>query len=115
MVPIVFVVVEDEIYSAIDNKPKSSAGSQGRLRRLDNIRANPSVSVLVDHYADDWRRLWWARADGRARVVAAADAEAAAPLRALIERYPQYEEAPPSGPVVAIAVQRWSGWTASET
>src|SRR5262249_55668044 len=64
LVPIVFAVVEDEIYSATDNKPKSTAGSQGRLRRLDNIRANASVSVLVDHYEDDWSRLWWARADG---------------------------------------------------
>jgi len=114
-VPIVFAVVEDQIYSATDNKPKSTSGSQGRLRRLDNIHANPSVSVLVDHYEDDWRRLWWARADGMARVVAATDADAAGPFRALIERYPQYQESPPPGPLVAITVRRWSGWTASVT
>jgi len=115
LVPIVFAVVEDEIYSATDNKPKSTAGSQGRLRRLDNIRANASVSVLVDHYEDDWSRLWWARADGTARVVAATDADAAGPLGALIERYPQYQVSPPPGPLVATTVQRWSGWAASVT
>ncbi|HEU0240371.1 MAG TPA: TIGR03668 family PPOX class F420-dependent oxidoreductase [Micromonosporaceae bacterium] len=112
LVPIVFVLVDDALYSAIDAKPKSSDARAGRLKRLDNIRANRAVSVLVDGYSDDWRQLWWARADGMARVLHASDEEAAGPLRALAARYPQYDE-PPPGPVIAIAVRRWSGWAAA--
>ena len=112
VVPIVFALVGDDLYSAIDLKPKAHVGPDSRLRRLDNIRANPAVSVLVDEYMEDWRQLWWARADGRARVIAAAEPEATRAIVALSERYPQYRDAAPPGPVIAIAVDRWSGWAA---
>jgi len=114
VVPIVFVLIGDGLFTVVDLKPKTDVGGGARLRRLDNIRANPAVSVLVDHYADDWQRLWWARADGSARVIDTADAEAAEPMRALTRRYPQYQAEPPPGPMIAIEVQRWSGWAASD-
>jgi PPOX class probable F420-dependent enzyme len=107
LVPIVFAVDGDTIYFAVDDKPKSGA----RLRRLDNIAANRNVSVLVDHYSDDWSALWWARADGSARVVDDAAEERDA-LDRLAGRYSQYVLQRPPGPVVAIAVDRWSGWIA---
>ena len=66
--------------------------------------------MLADHYDDDWTRLWWVRADGVARVLDAADEEAGAAIELLRRRYAQYREAPPGGPVVAIDVQRWTGW-----
>ncbi|HEY7175177.1 MAG TPA: TIGR03668 family PPOX class F420-dependent oxidoreductase [Micromonosporaceae bacterium] len=113
LVPIVFAVIGGELVTVVDAKPKARPDGR-RLRRLSNIRANPAVSVLVDHYSDDWRRLWWARADGDARIVddlAAAGAE----LDALAERYPQYRDEPPPGPLIAIAVRRWSGWAADPT
>jgi PPOX class probable F420-dependent enzyme len=78
---------------------------------LRNIRDNPHVAALVDHYEDDWSALWWVRADGRAAVVS--DAEAMTrPLRLLAERYPQYIASPPAGPVIVIQVDRWTGWSA---
>jgi PPOX class probable F420-dependent enzyme len=101
VVPVVFVVAANRVISAVDHKPKSTTA----LRRLDNIAANPAVSLLVDHYDEDWSQLWWARADGRARVHEAYD------LRALVARYPQYREQPPSGPVIVVEVERWSGWS----
>jgi PPOX class probable F420-dependent enzyme len=125
LVPIVFAVDGDTIYFAVDDKPKSGA----RLRRLANIEANRNVSVLVDHYSDDWSALWWARADGSARVVHGTaeeggtaeeygatvvhgTAEARDAIELLARRYGQYVEQRPPGPVVAIAVERWSGWIA---
>jgi PPOX class probable F420-dependent enzyme len=99
------------IVSAIDHKPKRTAA----LRRLANIAVNPQVSVLADHYADDWTQLWWARADGAARAVAAdqeVDLRSRA-VAALRERYAPYRERPPAGALVVIEVQRWSGWTAA--
>ena len=66
--------------------------------------------MLVDHYDEDWEQLWWARADGRARVEQAAPAGAA---EALVGRYRQYREQPPEGPFIVIEVERFSGWSAA--
>jgi PPOX class probable F420-dependent enzyme len=108
LVPVTFAVDQDIIYTAIDAKPKSTR----LLRRLSNIRANPEVCLLADHYADDWSQLWWARADGTASVVSD-PTEMAVPVGLLTARYPQYEASPPSGPVIAVRVSRWQGWSAS--
>lgn len=98
---------EDRIYSAVDGKPKSTTD----LRRLRNIRANPQVAVLADHYEDDWGALWWVRADGRATILDEPPAMAPA-LAQLADRYSQYREQPPSGPVISIEVSHWTGWAA---
>jgi PPOX class probable F420-dependent enzyme len=108
LVPIVFAVAGDTVYSAVDHKPKRTT----RLRRLANVAANPAVSLLADHYAEDWSALWWVRADGRGRVLDPGDPEAARGVTVLRERYAQYADAPPSGPVLAVDVERWSGWSA---
>lgn len=107
IVPIVFALDSDVLYTAVDAKPKSTTA----LRRLDNIAANPAVAVLADAYDEDWSRLWWARADGVADI--AGPAGAAAGTRLLTTRYPQYRSAPPPGPVLVIRVQRWTGWQAA--
>ena len=108
LVPVTFAVHGDTVYTAVDGKPKATA----RLRRLDNIRRNPAVALLADHYAEDWAALWWARADGTASVIDD-PALMAAPVRLLAARYPQYAAVPLPGPVIAIHVTRWSGWAAS--
>jgi PPOX class probable F420-dependent enzyme len=108
LVPITFVVVDDMIFSAVDDKPKTTTA----LRRLANIAANPRVAVLVDHYDDDWAALWWVRADGTGRVLDPREPEAVAAIDRLVARYVQYRRRPPSGPVLAITVERWSHWSA---
>ena len=105
LVPIVFAVEGCVIHSAVDAKPKTSTA----LRRLANIAANPQVSLLVDYYDDDWTHLWWARADGHARVQPGGGAA----IALLAHRYAQYRDAPPDGPFVAVTVERWSGWSAA--
>ncbi len=108
LVPIVYAVSGAMIYSAVDAKPKSTL----ELARLRNIRANPGVSVLVDHYAEDWSQLWWARADADAWIVDPATAEWHVAVAELSDRYAQYRTQPPPGPVLVLAVRRWSGWSA---
>ena len=103
IVPVVFAIDGDTLYFAVDAKPKTTTN----LKRLKNIAANPAVSVLVDHYEDDWTKLWWVRADGTARVVADA-AEARRATELLANRYPQFRLA---GPVVAIHIDRVMGWS----
>jgi PPOX class probable F420-dependent enzyme len=107
LVPIAFAVAGDTIYSAVDAKPKRTRA----LRRLANVRENPAVSLLVDHWdEDDWAALWWARADGRGRVIDSEDPEARRAVELLRERYPAQRDA---GAVLAVEVDRWSGWAAA--
>lgn len=108
LVPIVFTLDGERIYFAVDSKPKRTRD----LRRLANIAANPRVTVLVDHYDDDWSRLWWVRADGAAHLVIE-PAEAKRALDLLARKYPQYRQARPPGPVIVIAVDRMTGWEAA--
>jgi len=109
LVPIVFAVAGRRVVSAVDAKPKRTTA----LRRLANVRANPRVALLADHYEDDWSALWWARADGLARVLEPGEGEAEAARAALAERYEPYRATPPAGPVLVVEVERWSGWRAA--
>ena len=106
LVPVVFALVGETVWTAVDAKPKSTTA----LRRLDNVRAHPAVSLLVDHYADDWATLWWVRADGVATVLDVDEGRAG--LDALTAKYPQYQENPPPGPVLRVDVTRWVSWSA---
>jgi PPOX class probable F420-dependent enzyme len=108
VVPIVFALVGDTVFSAVDAKPKRSTD----LQRLVNVRAEPRCAVLVDHYDDDWRRLWWVRADGHGEVVDVPPAGHPG-IVALVQRFSQYRDEPPSGPLLVVTVQRWTGWTST--
>jgi PPOX class probable F420-dependent enzyme len=108
LVPVVFAVEHDTVLIAVDAKPKRHRA----LRRLANIAENPAVSLLVDHYDDDWAHLWWVRADGTAAVTD--DETVLGRARdALGARYPQHREQPPEGPAIVVEIRRWSGWSAS--
>ena len=105
IVPLVFALDGETIYSAVDPKPKRTQD----LKRLRNVAANPQVALLADHYVDDdWDVLWWVRADGAGRVLETSERA----VELLRERYAQYADTPPDGPVLAIDVRRWSGWRA---
>jgi PPOX class probable F420-dependent enzyme len=108
IVPVTFALDGDCIYTAVDAKPKRGP----QLQRLRNILANPHVALLADHYDADWERLWWVRADGLATI---GDHPGSIPglPDMLAGRYPQYRRQPPAGPVIRIAVRRWTGWSAS--
>ena len=108
IVPVCFALDDQTLYFAVDAKPKRTTN----LKRLRNIAGNPAVSILVDHYEDDWNRLWWVRLDGQARVVTD-QGEAQRALLLLAERYSQYRVTPPAGPVVAVAIEDMTGWSAS--
>ena len=103
-VPATFAVHGDVVVIAVDHKPKRHQN----LRRLRNIEVNGRVCVLADEYADDWTQLWWVRADGVARILEGTDRNA--PLDWLSEKYPQYADTRPDGPVIEITMTRVTGW-----
>jgi len=108
VVPVTFAVHDDVVVSAVDDKPKSTRS----LQRLENIRRNPRVTLLVDEYDEDWSNLWWVRVDGRAQVIEAGK-DLAASVAWLCEKYEQYRDRPPSGPIVWIEVDTVTGWAAA--
>ena len=113
LVPICFAVVDGWVVSAVDHKPKRT----GQLRRLDDIAATGTATVLLDAYDEDWTQLWWVRVRGRAEVHEAGDPVAGPAVTALVGRYPQYREHPPTGTVYRIAMDevRWWRWGGDTT
>ena len=105
IVPCCFVARETTVYTAVDAKPKTTH----RLQRIRNIEANPLVSLLIDHYEDDWTHLWWVRVDGVARLLDEGR-EYHTALDQLAVKYEQYRDTRPPGPVIAIDIDRWRGW-----
>ncbi|MDE0169216.1 MAG: TIGR03668 family PPOX class F420-dependent oxidoreductase [bacterium] len=108
LVPIVFAYEHGRLYTAVDLKPKSTL----RLKRLANIEANPQVSVLVDHYDDDWSKLWWVRLDGTAQVVRSGPSLRKG-LALLTSKYDVYTTQPPPGPVIDVTVETVRAWSAT--
>lgn len=106
LIPLVFVLLGESVYSVVDEKPKQTT----ELQRLQNVRATGRAALLVDHYEEDWRRLWWVRADGRGRVLEPEDPEAHRAVALLADRYPQQR---PAGAVLVVDVEKWSGWSAA--
>jgi PPOX class probable F420-dependent enzyme len=105
LVPCCFALVGSTIYTAVDAKPKSAV----TLRRIANIVGDPRVSLLIDHYAEDWSTLWWVRLDGTARLIGPGEEQSLA-TEALVAKYHQYRRIAIPGPVVAIEVDTWRSW-----
>jgi PPOX class probable F420-dependent enzyme len=106
LVPIVFAVDGETIYSIADPKPKRGLD----LLRHRNIAANPAVSLLVDEYEESWERIWWVRVDGTGQVVEEGSERDTA-IRLLRDKYPQYRTwTTPFGVATVIRAERLSSW-----
>lgn len=105
VVPCCFVLDGSTLFTAVDAKPKSTR----RLQRIRDLEANPSASLIVDHYEDDWTRLWWVRVDVTGRIMEPG-AEHDRALDRLAEKYAQYRQHRPPGPVLALDIDGWRAW-----
>jgi len=113
LVPVCFVLLGDTLYQALDAKPKSTA--PGELRRVRNVRANPSAALLIDHYEEDWTRLWYVLLRGEASILDPGPEQRRA-IAALKRKYPQYRTTLPLAAdalVIALGVRQISHWRAS--
>ena len=108
VVPVCFALDGETVYVTIDEKPKRDSGRP--LKRIRNLIENPAVSLVADHYEEDWRRLGWVMLRGRAEIHYGGEEHdrAQALLRA---RYPQYRTMRLEAlPVIAIRVRRVASW-----
>jgi PPOX class probable F420-dependent enzyme len=110
VLPVTFALVDGEVWSAVDDKPKQRPG--GELARVRWLRARPRSALTVDRYDDDWSRLAWVQLLGDTAVVDVASHRHA--VAALAERYPAYRERPPAGPLLRLVPERALWWRAVE-
>ena len=108
VIPICFVCDGKCFYSPIDEKPKRTVPS--KLKRLKNIRENPKVSLVIDHYDEDWRKLAYVLVFGKARIVQSGEKHRRA-VQLLRKKYPQYRSmAIHERPMIAITANRVVSW-----
>lgn len=109
VVPVCFAVVEDAIVTPIDEKPKS--GSPDELQRSRDIRENPRVVLLVDHYTETWSELGWLQVRGTARHIESGHTDHAPAVTALRDKYEQYaDHALEERPIIRITPERVLSW-----
>jgi PPOX class probable F420-dependent enzyme len=108
VVPVCYALAADTVYFTIDEKPKRRPGA--RLKRLANLRANPSAALVADRYDEDWSRLGWVMVQGRAEVLEAGPEHDAA--QALLRaRYRQLAAMRIEAlPVVAVRIEHAISW-----
>ena len=112
LVPVCFVVIDDVVWSPLDEKPKS-VDDPRRLARVRDIERDPRVTLLVDRWSEDWSELGWLRLEGQAALIETADPSVIEALRA---KYPQYADHDlESRPMIRITIERSTGWDASAT
>jgi coenzyme F420-0:L-glutamate ligase/coenzyme F420-1:gamma-L-glutamate ligase len=83
-VPVCFVLSSERLFIPLDEKPKLV--EPRRLRRVRNLLENPQVAVTIDHYEDDWDKLWFIQVEGLATLALLEAAE----RELLEEKYVQY-------------------------
>lgn len=108
VVPVTFALVGEAIVTMVDHKPKTTT----RLQRLANVEANPTATLLVDEWFEDWDRLRWVRVDGTAETQYDGDVWSEG-RAALAAKYAQYAERPPEGAAIVISIDRVTGWSSS--
>jgi PPOX class probable F420-dependent enzyme len=108
VIPICFVRDGKFFYSPIDEKPKRTVPS--KLKRLKNIRENPNVALVIDHYDEDWRKLAYVLVFGKARIVQSGEKHRSA-VQLLRKKYAQYRSmAIHERPMILITAKRIVSW-----
>ena len=108
VIPICYVSDGNALFSVLDQKPKRAQVT--RLRRVRNIQENPRVSLVVDHYEEDWSRLGYILVMGTAELLFEGGERDGA-VRLLRQKYSQYLAMDlDANPVIKITPQRVVTW-----
>jgi PPOX class probable F420-dependent enzyme len=108
VLPITYALAQDAIWSVIDRKPKV----QDVPARVEWLRREPRAGICVDVYHEDWTKLAWVQLIGEVDVLELD--EDGAGLEALLDKYPQYHEEAPQGPLLRLSVERGMSWRAGD-
>ena len=109
VIPVCFAYDGPCIYSVIDQKPKRSGAMD--LKRVRNILTNPRVALVLDHYEEDWSKLWYLLVTGRAELLESGTEHQKA-IELLREKYPQYQRMSiENSPVIKIKMTKLIDWS----
>ena len=112
LIPVCFAYDGEHVYSALDAKPKRAP--LARLKRVRNILSNPRVALVLDHYEEDWARLWYVLITGTAQIIQEGEEHRYA-MGLLRAKYPQYRDMDiDENPVIKISPTRITTWGAMD-
>ena len=110
VIPVCYALDGGVIYSMLDLKPKRIQIL--KLKRVRNILENPSVSLVIDDYMEDWNLLSYVLVMGTASLIQSGREQQRA-TRLLREKYSQYRTLlTDTAPALRIAVERVITWGA---
>jgi len=111
VIPICFAFDGKEFFSPIDEKPKRI--SPHKLKRLRNIEENSQVSLVIDRWDEDWRKLAYILVSGGARILLSGQKHRRA-VSLLRRKYRQYRSmALEDRPMIVIrplALKTWGNF-----
>lgn len=108
LIPVCFAFDGNRVYSVLDRKPKRTPATM--LKRVRNLLSNPKVALVVDHYEEDWSRLWYVLITGTAELIREGQERRYA-IGLLRQKYPQYRAMDiAESPVISITPKRITTW-----
>jgi len=91
VVPVVFVFHENSFFIPLDEKVKTV--NPRKLKRVKNIEKNPNVTLLIDKYQNDWKKLFFLMIHGKATVIDGKNTKLMDIIhKLLVSKYPQYKK-----------------------
>jgi PPOX class probable F420-dependent enzyme len=89
-VPVCFAFDGDDVVSPLDEKPKQVEPIA--LGRVRDVRENPAVALIVDHYTETWNDLGWVQVRGQAVVEPPGNPGHVSAVGGLRAKYEQYAD-----------------------
>ncbi len=109
VVPVVFVFHENSFFIPLDDKTKSV--NPKKLKRVKNIVGNPNVTLLIDKYQNDWKKLFFLMIHGTATVIDGKNSKLMDKIhKLLISKYPQYKKIGIGNSCIKIRPQKAIFW-----
>jgi len=114
LIPVVFVFDNGYYFIPIDEKSKRQ--KPDRLKRVKNIQQNPNVTILIDEYNEDWRKLYFVMIQGMASIIGDKKLEQRELLllerahRLLSDKYLQYQKIGIGEYIIMIIPQKVITW-----
>jgi len=108
VVPVVFVFYENSFFIPLDEKAKTV--NSRNLKRVKNIEKNANVTLLIDKYQNDWKKLFFLMIHGKAKVIDGNSKLIDKIHKLLISKYPQYKKIGIGDSCIRINPQRITHW-----
>lgn len=110
--PVVFVIQNENVYVPLDQKPKTV--NILKLKRVKNIQENSKVCFLVQHYDEDWTKLWFVMITGYATLANASSETLKAELKIIrdkfLSKYSQYNKISVGNFYIRIRIDKTAYW-----